>query len=468
MTTPLHELPWPQAQNEEVLEKTPRYADPLPDNGAVQSQEPVNTYAPNGPHDEIEVHPKRAGYSGFSSRVWWVAGMFAFVVLLAFAWKSGLFSTPHTTASTTLMSQVQPNPVATSLANVDQQSNAVPVGSSFSSGVQRRRLASPGPQGQNQQSGGTDYQPGQAGDAFGGSMRLSTTTVSRPIQIEDPNSYLPQQGQIAPTPVPQSLVSVPPSVVTQAQEAARASLVVTDTTASAQNGGQNSGTSQGSTTASQVFNGDSVASDAPAQRTGARFSLWAGDIIPAMLDSGIVSEIPGPVVAHIERNVYDSRTGHHLLIPGGSRVVGSYGSSGGVVQGQTRMAVEWKLLIFPDGYQQDLSGLQAADLSGNVGLPASVNNHEGKIFKTTAILGGLAALSQLAQGSQGSVIGSYSQPSVLNTIASSQAQQMANTATNIVQQQSQMAPTLTVAKGTSFTIVLDRTLVLPAYDPGAQ
>ncbi|MCB1057848.1 MAG: hypothetical protein KDD11_20295, partial [Acidobacteria bacterium] len=52
---------------------------------------------------------------------------------------------------------------------------------------------------------------------------------------------------------------------------------------------------------------------------GSPFRLVAGTLIPAVLTSGINSDLPGQTTALVRRNVYDSITGRYLLIPQGTR-----------------------------------------------------------------------------------------------------------------------------------------------------
>src|SRR3546814_18271021 len=54
------------------------------------------------------------------------------------------------------------------------------------------------------------------------------------------------------------------------------------------------------------------------------WTLHAGSIIAASLITGLNSDLPGLVTAQVTQNVYDSVTGRSLLIPQGSRLIGSY------------------------------------------------------------------------------------------------------------------------------------------------
>ena len=52
----------------------------------------------------------------------------------------------------------------------------------------------------------------------------------------------------------------------------------------------------------------------------------SGVIIPAMLLTGLNSDLPGYLIAQVSEPVYDSPTGTELLIPQGSRLFGEYDS----------------------------------------------------------------------------------------------------------------------------------------------
>lgn len=78
-----------------------------------------------------------------------------------------------------------------------------------------------------------------------------------------------------------------------------------------------------------------------------RYTLSAGSIIAASLITGIRSDLAGLVTAQVTENAYDSATGRILLIPQGSRLVGSYDSV--VAFGQSRALIAWQRIILPDG-----------------------------------------------------------------------------------------------------------------------
>lgn len=77
------------------------------------------------------------------------------------------------------------------------------------------------------------------------------------------------------------------------------------------------------------------------------YQVMAGSVISASLITGINSDLPGIVVAQVTENVDDTVTGSALLIPQGSRLIGTYDSV--VAFGQSRALLVWQRIVMPDG-----------------------------------------------------------------------------------------------------------------------
>lgn len=78
------------------------------------------------------------------------------------------------------------------------------------------------------------------------------------------------------------------------------------------------------------------------QTPASPYQLMAGTIISASLVSGLNSDLPGFVIAQVTENIFDTVSGHFLLIPQGSRLIGKYDSI--VAVGQERALVVWQRL----------------------------------------------------------------------------------------------------------------------------
>jgi len=125
------------------------------------------------------------------------------------------------------------------------------------------------------------------------------------------------------------------------------------------------------------------------------FELRAGFIIPATMISGINSDLPGQLMAQVSQNVFDTATGRHLLVPQGTRLVGSYSSD--VIYGQSRILIAWQRLVFPDGRALDLGSMPGADNAGYSGFNDKVNNHYLRLFGNALLMSGITAGVSLSQ-----------------------------------------------------------------------
>jgi len=196
------------------------------------------------------------------------------------------------------------------------------------------------------------------------------------------------------------------------------------------------------------------------------YELHAGSVIPAVLLTGINADLPGTIVAQVRNDVLDSVTGRYLLIPRGTRLVGTYDNR--IVQGQRRVLVAWTRLLYPDGSSVDLLGMPGTDEAGYAGFGANVNEHLNKVFTSALLLSIIGAGAQLSQPQQPA--GLYAAPSVGQTIAGAFGQQIGNTSIQLTQRQLEIPPTLEVPPGYLFNVLVDRDIVLmaPYADGGAR
>jgi type IV secretory pathway VirB10-like protein len=142
--------------------------------------------------------------------------------------------------------------------------------------------------------------------------------------------------------------------------------------------------------------GDRWRLDSQPEAPRSPFELRAGFVVPATLISGINSDLPGQIMAQVAQNVYDTPTGKHLLIPQGSRLVGSYSSD--VAYGQARVLVAWQRIVFPDGKAMDIGAMPGADSAGYAGFNDQVNNHYLRLFGSAFLMSGVTAGITMSQG----------------------------------------------------------------------
>jgi len=183
-------------------------------------------------------------------------------------------------------------------------------------------------------------------------------------------------------------------------------------------------------------------------------TLIAGTIIPATLITGITSDSPGDIVAQVRQNVYDSATGQVLLIPQGSRLIGTYGSD----NTGNRLKAVFTRIILPNGYSFNLDNQKATDGTGYPGLADQVDNHSSSMYRAGFLTSMFAALASSASGGQGTDNRSVGQEAISGGIAN-----ILNIGQQIMQKQINVSPTITIRPGIQFTVFLNKDLVLKQY-----
>jgi type IV secretory pathway VirB10-like protein len=198
------------------------------------------------------------------------------------------------------------------------------------------------------------------------------------------------------------------------------------------------------------------------------YTVMAGGVIPALLITGINSELPGPILAQVSENVFDSRTGRVLLIPQGSRLIGDSGYASS--DSQQRLQIAWKRLIFPDTSSIDLPQMPATDQTGLPGVTDQVNNHYLATFGTAALMSLISAgqqVGQMATFGGGGTYGpyGYTQPSPF-AMAGQQAGAGASAQFGAVGQESirsgmNRPATIEIRPGYQFNVMVTEDLTFP-------
>ena len=134
---------------------------------------------------------------------------------------------------------------------------------------------------------------------------------------------------------------------------------------------------------------DKWESNAKVEAPKSPYLLRAGAVIPAILITSVNSGLKGFIEAQVSENVYDTATGRFLLIPQGSRLLGTYNN--GVVYGQRRLLVAWNRIIFPDGKTLDLGSMPGTDFAGYTGFKDKVNNHFLRLFGSALLMSAITA-----------------------------------------------------------------------------
>ena len=201
----------------------------------------------------------------------------------------------------------------------------------------------------------------------------------------------------------------------------------------------------------------------PLQPPISPYEIKAGTVISAALVTGVNSDLPGEIVAQVTDNVYDTATGHSLLVPQGSRLVGKYDSL--LSYGQNRALVVWNRLILPNGDSIDLEGMPGSDQTGAAGLEDQTNHHRWQFAGALAVstllsLGPSVATALAESGHSGSDTNIYTAP------ASALSGNTSQVGENLLNRELNRPNTITVRPGWPLNVLINRDLVMRSYTNG--
>ncbi|MFK4259231.1 IncP-type conjugal transfer protein TrbI [Agrobacterium tumefaciens] len=187
-----------------------------------------------------------------------------------------------------------------------------------------------------------------------------------------------------------------------------------------------------------------------------RFELKRGSIIPATLISGINSDLPGRITAQVSQNVYDSATGHRLLIPQGTKLFGRYDSK--VAFGQRRVLVVWSDIIFPNGSTLQIGGMAGTDAQGYGGFNDKVNNHYMKTFGSAVLIALIGTGIDMAIPESSTLA---TQDTASDAARRNFAETFGRVADRTIQRNMDVQPTLEIRPGYMFNVLVDQDIIFP-------
>lgn len=191
------------------------------------------------------------------------------------------------------------------------------------------------------------------------------------------------------------------------------------------------------------------------------FGLKRGSVIPATLVTGINSDLPGRITAQVSQNVYDSATGHRLLIPQGAKLFGRYDSE--VSFGQNRVLVIWTDIIFPNGSTLQIGGMAGTDAAGYGGFRDQVDNHYLRTFGSAILVALIGAGTEmLLPQDQGNTLNSNSSTDAARR---SFAEAFGQISEQTVSRNLNVQPTLEIRPGYRFNVLVDQDIVFPKAYP---
>ncbi|AMS45445.1 IncP-type conjugal transfer protein TrbI [Aminobacter aminovorans] len=187
-----------------------------------------------------------------------------------------------------------------------------------------------------------------------------------------------------------------------------------------------------------------------------RYELKRGSVIPATLITGINSDLPGRITAQVSQNVYDSATGHYLLIPQGTKLFGRYDSK--VSFGQSRVLVVWTDIIFPNGSTLQIGGMAGTDAQGYGGFNDKVNRHYLRTFGSAVLLAIIGSGIDMAVPESSTLA---TQDTASDAARRNFAETLGRVAERTISKNLDVQPTLRIQPGYKFNVLVDQDVEFP-------
>lgn len=186
------------------------------------------------------------------------------------------------------------------------------------------------------------------------------------------------------------------------------------------------------------------------------FELKRGSVIPATLVTGINSDLPGRITAQVSQNVFDSATGHRLLIPQGTKLFGRYDSK--LSFGQSRVLVVWTDIIFPNGSTLQIGGMAGTDAQGYGGFNDKVNNHYFKSFGSAILVALIGTGIDMAVPESSTLA---AQDTASDAARRNFAEVFGRVAERTINRNLDVQPTLEIQPGYKFNVLVDQDIIFP-------
>ncbi|TGP50667.1 conjugal transfer protein TrbI [bacterium M00.F.Ca.ET.230.01.1.1] len=190
------------------------------------------------------------------------------------------------------------------------------------------------------------------------------------------------------------------------------------------------------------------------------YELKRGSVIPATLITGINSDLPGRITAQVSQNVYDSATGHHLLIPQGTKLLGRYDSK--VSFGQSRVLVVWTDIIFPNGATLQIGGMAGTDAQGYGGFRDKVDRKWLQTFGSAILIAVIGTGIDMAVPESSTLA---AQDTASDAARRNFAETFGRVADRTIQRNMEVQPTLEIRPGYKFNVLVDQDIVFPGLHP---
>ena len=196
-------------------------------------------------------------------------------------------------------------------------------------------------------------------------------------------------------------------------------------------------------------------------------TIAQGKIISAVLENAINTDVQNQVRAIISRDIY-SESGKNILIPKGSRVIGTYKSTTSTTI--ARLDISWNRIIRADGLNISISS-STADNLGRGGVEGDLDNKYTQVIKNAFLssvisIAGAALVDKITDtvtttttnGTETTTTTNATNEAIINA-----SQTFSDEMQSMVDGLKAEKPTIRISQGTKINIVVNQDLTLPIF-----
>lgn len=177
--------------------------------------------------------------------------------------------------------------------------------------------------------------------------------------------------------------------------------------------------------------------------------LTADMRINAVLEDQLNSQIPGRIIAVVDRDVL-SANGRYILIPAYTKIICGY--EGLEQTGETRLAVSCIRAIRPDGVSILLSNSISSDQMGRTGLIGNIDNRVFERYGGAFIMSALSAIAQSGV--------TQSQNQGVQNAATTLSNNLGQVTAEVIKKNIDLRPIITIEAGSRIQIIPQTDIVL--------
>ncbi len=185
---------------------------------------------------------------------------------------------------------------------------------------------------------------------------------------------------------------------------------------------------------------------------GRLYRVFEGTVLEGVVTNHIDGGLSGPILVMLTTDYY-SHDHQQLLMPQGTRLIGSVQSVGNAQQ--RKMFVTFHRAVCPDGFSLDFDKYIGLDPLGTTGLATTVDHGYLQAFAAAAAVGGLGGLAQI--GNNGSVL------SPSTGIRNGISEQSATEGEQILNHFLNRLPVITLKEGSRARVYIGRDILIPSY-----